>query len=223
MRTLCAILLLLLSGSSSAGELDTAVLDELAAQQRYKEIGSILRQSPKDDPQVLAWLRRHASEWHPPLLQHLSFLLLEEGSKKPTREIYQELVSVYSRAKTAFYIDRGDCKAITKQVRDWNDSMWILGTAVEGGLRPSPQAIFAWGSGSLEWEASVSPGRGGATPAPAIWFCGADNLVPDSERGIARAKRTQEIAQQLLGMLQSGAPPNPAVQGTLRDKAAQRP
>ena len=211
MRTLFAMALLFFVGSTFAGDLDTASLDELATQQKYKEIGVILRKAPKSDSQVLAWLRSHAAEWHPPLLMHLSFLLLEEGSKKPTKEIYQELVTAYSRAKTAFYIDRGDCKAITKQVRDWNDSMWILATTVEGGLRPSPQALAAWGSGSLEWVASVSPGRGGASPAPATWFCGADNLVPDSERGAARTKRTQEIAQHLQEVLQRPAPPNPSI------------
>lgn len=54
MRTRDALFLLVISGAACAADLDTAALDELAAQQKYKAVDVILGQLPESDPQVIA-------------------------------------------------------------------------------------------------------------------------------------------------------------------------
>jgi hypothetical protein len=211
---------------AEAQSLDVKKLDRLLRSQEYAEVTKTL--GDRDDPETLAYLRSRYAEWHFPISAHFYGVTfrpaLETYSKSPKSAPAQleliETLGAWSRAKTILYVDRRDCKALTPLVKKWTEGFNIVSAPVQGVLGSIPGLMAKFGTGALAWAKDK---ESKSLRPPAIWLCGEGNIKPDQERLIARQNALAELEQQLRAVAADANTPNPAVQGTLRDKAAQRP
>ncbi|MGH8809531.1 MAG: hypothetical protein ACREX0_16785 [Noviherbaspirillum sp.] len=200
MRTMLFCLMFFASGFVASADLDAALLDHLTTSQQYDRLLAELDNPSVDNAEALTWFRDHADEWHPPLLFFFSDRLFKQAIKMPSKALVEEQARIYARAKAAFYIDQKDCNAVTQKLKIWNEGVSLMSLPVEMAMQPYPHAVLAIREEAFSWATRLSSSRGGVLPPPATWLCGDENILQDSERGPARLRGFQELAQQILAL-----------------------
>lgn len=203
LKKLIILMLVCICGSAFADNLDTKKLDELAVKHNYNEIESIFNQYPNADPQVIAWLRLREDDWDPTLLRLLSLNLLASipkltpSTQDEARKIFGEMARSFARSKTEYYIDFADCKEKTAQVNQWHDMDAYTAGPLDKAVRTALKSIYSLGNSALDWAKKKRSPDDSQLPPPAIWLCGDGNILPDSDRRVARAQAFQKLEQGL--------------------------
>lgn len=200
MRIALALVCTLLCSHSMADTLDVAQLESLLKQREFQQIAQVLVTRPADDKEVLTWLRSHKDEWNPPLMTDLSFRLIAQIQKTPTKDLANELSITYSRAKTGYFVDRSDCKTRTRQTQNHSETIGLLDTIIMNGFKPPKTTLLTWAQEALEWSKKL---HNSSQMSAATWICGADNLLPENERIANRAKSQNELQAQIKSLLEN--------------------
>ncbi len=197
---------------------DRQKLDTMLAQQQYLELSKLIMAysppSPNHDPnnahelQVLDWMRQHANEWHPPILLMLSNKDYDQvvpqtfgNVAQPNAEVakvrFDEMAQAYGRALTTFELDRADCVAGSPRVQGWFKIFGAVSARPDTLVRMRLGSVYGIGTAALAWVATDSRVSGDALPPPAVWLCGAGNILPDDARRAARNQALTMLKQQL--------------------------
>ncbi len=234
MQPILILFALLLATSGTAIAEPTAELESLLATRDYRTLAERIDRQSNSEEEVVSWLRSHSNEWHPPIFYALSNKLLSRAmgdlqSKSVTKTVFEtigEMAQAYARGKTSFQVELADC--VTKSSATLN--YWLrrnsdLSLGAEVMLSRSRESTVLAAEQSVLWAGQIIAQEAAnptTRPPPAVWLCGEGNVLQESERIAARTKAFKTVAEQVSRLKMSSAP-NQSFQGTLRDKAAQRP
>ena len=203
LKNIIALSVFALTFAQPTFALDAVMLDQLLAKQDYKELNKQLK---NDDPETLSYLRSKYMDWYQPLIADfyaIKFLIplmhKPENKSNLTKEETFEVASAWSRAKTALFIDRQDCKEFTQEVRYWTENFNIASEPMQSVMGKYPAAMYKFGSESLEWARAK---ESEAIRSPAVWLCGESNIKPDSDRKNDRKKALDALDTQLQSIRQ---------------------
>ncbi len=185
---------------NSAFALNNPAIDQLLAKQDYKE--AIKQIGHTDDSETITYLRSRYMAWHPPIIAHfyevrfIPFVskLTENPNSSLSNDELVELTMAWARAYASFIIDSRDCKASSPKFRLQMENFSIASRPMLSGLNSYPEKRLRVSSEALLWAK-----RSESWPLrrPAVWLCGEDNVLPDSERYIERQKAFVELEQQI--------------------------
>lgn len=216
LRTSLTLIGLLCFQSAMAAEQQILELEQLLLKHDYRSIVEKIDTKNDNDDEIVAWLRSHYQEWHPPLFYTLSAKLAEKIIANVTTKargqnrsidaedskLLKEMAESYARGKTSFMFDIADCvdnRLVTPTYWLRRNNVATLPIESLLSLDKTGKGLTVVAGLSFLWAKPIvlNSIKYPATRPSTTWLCGDGNVLPDRDRQVVLENKWNAVGKQI--------------------------